>query len=63
MTETDQIKHTLFVMFGPITSSSFKPDEAQPKYTWAGVGLPKGVTSRSCQGHLKVTAKSNQPKL
>ena len=29
---------------------------------WAGVGLHKGVTSRSCQGHLKVTAKSNQPK-
>ena len=30
--------------------------------TWAEVGLHKGVTPRSCQGHLKVTAKSNQPK-
>ena len=31
--------------------------------TWAGVGPYKGVTSRSCKGHLKVTAWSNQPKI
>ena len=30
--------------------------------TCAGVGLHKGGTTRSSQGHLKVTARSNQPK-
>ena len=28
--------------------------------TWFGVGLERGVTPRSQQGHLKVTGRSNQ---
>ena len=31
--------------------------------TWVGVGLHWGVTRRSWQGHLKVTARSNQLKI
>ena len=28
--------------------------------TWVGIGLHRGKSPRSCQGHLKVTERSNQ---
>ena len=34
MTGMDQITDIIIVMFGPISSTYFKGDEAQPKYTW-----------------------------
>ena len=65
MTGMDQITHvryTSIVIFGPTTSTLFKCDESQPKYThvvtWAGVGLLIGVTPRLYQGHLEVTKRS-----
>ena len=50
---------TYIVMFEPITSTSSKCDEAQPKYTWWD-GLGWGFIRVLPQGHLKVISRSYQ---
>ena len=50
-------------MFGPITSTSFKGDEANPSRPTLGLRWGfMGITLSSCQGYFKVTVGSNQPK-
>ena len=48
-----------------MTSTPIKYNETQLWYitvTWVGVVLHGGANPGSWQGHLKVTARSNQPK-
>ena len=58
--------HKQIIIFEPMISTPIKYDKAQQWYimvTWAGVVLHRVANSRSWQGHFKVTARSNQPKL
>ena len=46
----------MMAVLRPMVNTSISCEEIQPKYTWVGVVLLRGVTSRPWQGHLKVTA-------
>ena len=44
--------YSTIVMFRPMANTSNTYAESQPKYTWVGVGLDRGVTTRSQNGQI-----------